>query len=111
MLNKNNSDIELLEIAKVTTNIEILNKLKNNSSPTIRRAVARSKYASSEILEYLSNDPVLNVTYMVHKNDNCSNLGLRELADISNPCVTCLEDERYRDCHNCNMIKEYYATT
>lgn len=106
--NKNYSDIELIEIVKSTTKIETLNQLKSHSNPIVRRAVARNKYVSQSILKYLINDPVLNVSYMVQQNPSFNIK--RDFIDTSNPCVGCLEDERYRDCDNCTILKEYYGT-
>jgi hypothetical protein len=105
MIQNITSHKELLEIAKSSTDTTVLAHLKDNCNDEIRRAVARNLYATTQTLESLLMDSVLNVSYMVAQNPNC--VKTREFRDISNPCVRCLEDERYRNCQNCDVIKEY----
>jgi hypothetical protein len=104
--NKDYSDSDLLEIAKSSQDSTILDELKYNCNSKIRRAVARNEYTSSKTLDYLLMDSVQNVSYMVMQNKNCPTR--REFGNVTNPCVLCLEDERYRNCDNCKIIQKYH---
>ncbi len=106
ILNNITSDDELLEIAKSSSSAKVLDKLKHNCNNKIRRAVARNTHASSKTLNDLLMDAVLNVSYMAVQNPNC--ISKRVFGDVSNPCVQCLEDERYRNCDDCTIIKEFH---
>jgi len=105
MIENITSHKELLEIAKSSNDSKILDQLKNSCHNEIRRAIARNHNTSPQTLETLLMDSVLNVSYMVAQNPNCAKT--RDFRDVSHPCVGCLEDERYRDCQNCDVIKEY----
>ncbi|MGB5868409.1 MAG: hypothetical protein WBG69_11115 [Arcobacteraceae bacterium] len=106
ILHNATSDDELLEIAKSSQCAEVLDALKHNCDNKIRRAVARNTYTSSKTLNDLLMDAVLNVSYMAVQNPNCTSK--RVFGDVSNPCVQCLEDERYRNCDSCTIIQEFH---
>lgn len=98
----NSNKKESLELAKKTSNTDILIQLAEHTETLIRRAVARNTYTPSWILKKLAHDPVLNISYMAVKNPN-SNYK-RKFLDISHPCVKCEVDERDRDCNNCKEL-------
>lgn len=98
---------ELLNIAKSTDCLNVLNKLTQSVDATIRRAVARNRNSSPAILEKLAYDSVENVSYMAVKNPNCS---ISRNFSISNPCVICEKDERTMNCVKCETLEEYYCS-
>ena len=99
------SVIELIQIAKCTTSVDILDDLKTSSNMNVRRAVAKNINATTKILNDLVVDPVLNVSYVASLHKNCTEK--REFYDITNPCVLCEKDEDYLECSNCNQLREY----
>lgn len=97
-----------LDLARTTIDVSILDKLKNSVNYLVRRAVARNKHASNEILNYLSDDPVLNVSYIAAKNSKSFG-NIDRFANILHPCVLCEKDERSMlvECNNCPTLSQY----
>lgn len=97
-----------LDLARTTIDVSILDKLKNSVNYLVRRAVARNKHASNEILNYLSHDPVLNVSYMAINNSNYFG-EIDRFKGISHPCVLCEKDETsmVTECNNCQTLSQY----
>ncbi len=98
---------ELLNIAKSTSSLDILNILTLNMDANIRRAVARNKNSSPELLEKLAYDPVENVSYMAVNNPNCF---VKRDFTQSSPCVSCEKDERTLECTKCEILENYYCS-
>jgi hypothetical protein len=97
---------EKLHIAKTTTDSCVLSKLSNDAATNVRRAVARNTSTPSDVLYFLVNDPVANVSYMANQNPNCKDR--RNFKDDLNPCITCQKDEREIYCVNCENLNKYY---
>ena len=98
---------KLLDLAKNSSDGTILKELRHSLDMLVRRAVARNIHTPREVLESLSADPVLNVSYMASNNSN--NYVKRVFEDISHPCVTCQHDERHMVCHSCDTMLSYRA--
>ena len=96
----------LLDLAKESNDSKILEQLAHNVDATIRRAVARNLNTPSGILSQLANDPVMNVSYMASLNPHCYDK--REFSDTSNPCISCVKDERTMVCVDCSTLNTFY---
>jgi len=95
------SIIELLNLAKQSTDTKLLDKLTDSVHMIVRRAVARNKNISQKAANRLSYDPVLNVSYMAAQNPNST--VLRNFSEaFLEACVICNKDEREIDCMNCS---------
>lgn len=92
---------EKLEVATTSSNINLLMDLMKDPSMNVRRAVARNKNASSEILSILSYDPVANVSFMAQLNPNCKTA---RTIDSNHPCVVCYEEEHNLYCTGCEKL-------
>lgn len=108
MSSNENLIIKSLNMAKESTDPIVLEKLSHSFNTSIRRAVARNSNTSTECLNRLATDPVLNVSYMATNNPKC--VIKRNFSDISNPCVVCEIDERTRNCTNCVTLELYYSS-
>lgn len=88
--------------------MSVLDELKDSVDSLVRRAVARNKYATSKILKYLSDDPVLNVSYIAAKNSKSFG-NIDRFTNILHPCVLCEKDERSMlvECNNCLTLSQY----
>lgn len=92
---------ELLELAYTTTETKILEILADKESMFLRRAVARNRSTPSFVINRLVKDPVLNVSFMACRHQNCTTT--KNFTDELHHCVTCEKDERYMDCSHCNL--------
>jgi len=95
---------ELVEIASRSSNLEELQYLSQNPSMNVRRAIARNRNTSKEILERLVHDPVQNVAYMASVNPN--NMFKRIFDDLST-CTLCEKDEHMINCVGCIEVKKH----
>lgn len=101
-----NRNLEQLNLAKTSSDYELLNILKDSSNMNVRRAVARNLNTPSNIIDYLVYDAVLNVSYMASKNPNCTQQ--RRFDFLCNPCISCEEDELSLNCSKCEILTNYY---
>ena len=88
---------ELLDIALKTTSFDEMLLLKNHSSMSIRRNLARNSNLNQEIINSLLYDPVENVSYIASINPNNKNFK-RTFANLR-PCVLCNKNQS--DCDLC----------
>lgn len=88
---------EQLELAVTSSNENIFKELVTSPYMNVRRALVGNDNVSRKII-ILSNDSVLNVSYMAIKSGRSS--FTREFSDIT-PCVSCEIDERYIEYENC----------
>jgi len=95
---------ELIEIATRTTIPEEIEYLSKNPSMNVRRAIARNRSTSKEVLERLVCDPVQNVAYMASVNPN--NMFKKDFDDLS-VCSLCEKDERSLNCISCVEVKKH----
>lgn len=96
-----------LENAKTTSDVALLRKLRTCVDFNVRRAVARNRHTTSDILELLCLDPVMNVSYMASLHPNSPLKREYNEKDI-NPCVMCEHDERSIECSSCESKKYFY---
>ena len=88
---------ELLDIALKTTSFDEMLLLKNHSSMSIRRNLARNSNLNQENINTLLYDPVENVSYIASINPNNKNFE-RTFANLR-PCVLCNKNQS--DCDLC----------
>lgn len=82
-----------------------MRQLSKHPSMNVRRALARNKHTSKEVINLLSEDPTMNVSYIALQHPKSdvkrgSNQNVR-------PCVSCMKDEHRLDCENCVMLVKY----
>ena len=100
------SNLEKVQLALNTTNIELMEELKFDVSTNVRRALARNRNTPSRIINKLAFDPALNVSFMALQNRNCTRQ--RDLRDcINHPCVSCTNSESNLNCNSCSKIREF----
>ncbi len=99
------STIELLKIAKNSTDKNVLSELSQHPSSRIRRVVAKNIYTSLKTLQKLSFDPVMNVSYVAVNNSN--NTIVKRVFSELHPCVICNQDEILMNCNNCKILQDY----
>ncbi len=95
----NESYREQLELARNTTNQNIMYKLLHSPLMRVRRALSKNPNTPKEIINKLVIDPVLNVSYVASTHHNCTNK--REFKEELNPCVLCSVPEHTLYCHTC----------
>lgn len=96
----------LLDLAKTSTDKDLLSQLALNLDTLVRRAVAGNRYTSSTTLSKLVNDPVMNVAFVANSNPNWASK--REFSDSAHPCVQCDVDERRMKCSGCEVLQGFY---
>lgn len=99
------SEVEIIKIAKSSSDRNTLSELSNHNSPMVRRVVAKNSYTPEKILEKLSYDPVMNVSFIAVNNHN--NKKIQRQFEESHPCVICNQDELLMNCTNCNRLQSY----
>ena len=99
---------ELIEIALRTSSLTDISFLVKYPSMNVRRALAKNTNISQEIINQLLNDPVLNVSYMAHKNPNNKNFEKTFIEENLRPCVLCEKDEKFLSCEKCEKINDHY---
>ena len=97
--------IELIRLANTSNDSSTLEKLASNVNTLVRRAVARNHATPFKIVNSLTDDPVLNVSYMASKNPNSSTT--RVFENIDHPCVVCQVEEQHMNCTGCDTLKNY----
>jgi len=105
---KNKSLKELYDLAYNTNEPDILKTLSSHSDSTVRRIVAKNRNTSTNTINTLALDPVLNVSYFATSHPKCT--VKREYDDVSNPCISCTKDERVMTCTNCDTLNKYYQS-
>jgi len=93
------SYIKELELARNTSDENIIRKLFRSPLMRVRRALAKNPHTPTEIINQLVVDPVLNVSYIASTHPNCT-----EQRDISKPlneCVLCTIPEHTLHNHSC----------
>jgi hypothetical protein len=105
-LNEDKS-INLIKLAKNTTDLDTLEELSHNPTMKVRKFVALNINTPAHIINRLVFDPTTNVSYnaSVHKNCSIQRKNFDE-KDINHPCVPCnlLTDSQY-----CNQKCEKIA--
>lgn len=96
---------EKLDRAINSTDINELKELVHEKAMIIRRAIARNLHVSSDIVNALAYDPVLNVSYMAINNPRCTVKRSFDVSSLVN-CVVCEKDERKLDCINCESKRK-----
>lgn len=104
---ENLSQKELLELAKSSSDSKILDFLSEHHDSNIRRVVAKNHSTSAKVIDRLSRDPVLNVSFVASQHSKCTTK--RVFRDVSNPCVTCIKDESTMICVSCDSLQKYYS--
>lgn len=93
---------EKMDLAYSSNDNNLLDELSKDVSVKVRRLLAKNKNATSNILNTLAQDPVMNVSYMAVLNPNCS--FSREFEEEIHPCVECTKDERTMNCLGCMKL-------
>lgn len=91
---------EKMSLAFATSDLNILEELKDSLDVNIRRAVAKNRYLTEKIANYLAFDPVLNVSYIASKHPMCTAKRVFRQKIISK-CVLCEKNEDSLECGNC----------
>lgn len=100
------NQVEKIQLALNTTDIELMDELKFDVSTNVRRALAKNRNVPSRIIDRLAFDPALNVSFMALQNINCTKQrDLRDSAD--HPCVSCTNSETSLNCNTCPRIKAF----
>ena len=97
---------ELIDIALKTTSLDDMLFLTKHPSMIIRISLAKNTNINQNILNYLINDPVLNVSFIANKNPNNKNEKFI-FDNVQRPCVICKEEEKNLACENCDHIKDH----
>ncbi|WP_419765253.1 MAG: hypothetical protein ACNI28_02210 [Arcobacter sp.] len=84
--------IKDIELANKSTDSKELKKLSKSSHYKVRRAVSRNLHTSQKTLKKLQEDPILNVAFMANVNAK-KKISFKDSPSLSNPCVSCEEDE------------------
>lgn len=100
------TESDKITLAINTHDTSILFSLMRDVSSRVRRAVARNKFASKEIINSLVNDPVLNVSYMASLHNNCTSFKIFS-DDTKHPCVKCKVQEDIFECGNCKKPSKF----
>ncbi len=66
------SELQLIQLAKKSSDVELLHRLSQSSYPTVRRCVARSRNTSRKTIDTLACDSALNVSFIANNNPNCT---------------------------------------
>lgn len=103
------SEVEKMDLAYSSSDLSVLSKLADDTNSSVRRIVAKSKSATKEIIDRLTHDPVMNVSFIAYQNPISS--VQREFSDVNHPCVVCTNDERVNECLNCKSLKNHYNRT
>ncbi|AXH09044.1 hypothetical protein CP960_06250 [Malaciobacter halophilus] len=103
------SELQLIQLAKKSSDIELLHRLSQSSYPTVRRCVARSQRASKKTIDTLACDSALNVSFIANSNPNCT---IKKSKNSEHPCVICCvdEEEYISRCGSCENLKFFKAT-
>ncbi|MEA1915470.1 MAG: hypothetical protein U9N30_09150 [Campylobacterota bacterium] len=94
---------EQLQLARQSTDDNILSKLIRSPLMRMRRALARNSNLSAQKIDALAHDPVLNVSYLAVKHPKCTIK--REFDFHLSPCVTCDIAEHTVDCTACEYLR------
>lgn len=89
---------ELINIAKSTSDVDEIYFLAKSPFMLVRRCIAKNNRTPQEIINKLSTDPVLNVSYIATLNPICS---VKRVFEDIPCCVSCEESELDLDCINC----------
>ncbi|MBP7741746.1 MAG: hypothetical protein KA073_00055 [Aliarcobacter sp.] len=99
---------ELVEIALKTSSLKDILILCKCPSMIVRRALAKNTNISQEIINYLINDPVLNVSYTAYKNPNNKNKEKVFYEENLRPCIICEDDNKFLSCEKCERINDHH---
>jgi hypothetical protein len=104
MKNNIQNELELIVLAKNTSDEIVLKQLSNSAYLSVRRSVAKNKFATTNIIDRLSEDSSLNVSYIANQHNNCTN---KRVLISEHPCVICTVDEinYHQSCNSCTSIK------
>lgn len=97
---------EMVEMALTTSNTDIMSALVRCPFMLVRRALAKNAQVTSQIINLLSRDPVLNVSYIASQNSQCREKREFDMEELP-VCVTCKVDERKMDCEKCTRKEEH----
>lgn len=100
------SDMELIHLATISDDLNLLKSLVSSANMNVRRALAKNKNINSTIANQLLFDPVLNVSYLASLNKNTTKTRAFEEHHIT-PCVKCDIDERELNCLSCSYYKSH----
>lgn len=101
--------MDILDLARSSTDINLLDELSKSNDMQVRRSVARNQKTPANILLNLLHDPVLNVCFMANQNPNCPKT--RDFSNIDHPCVSCMKDEKHLNCVNCSTLNTYFDSS
>lgn len=103
------SELQLIQLAKKSSDVELLHRLSQSSYPTVRRCVARSRNTSRKTIDTLACDSALNVSFIVNNNPNCT---IKKNKNSEHPCVICYvdEEEYISRCDSCENLKFFKAS-
>lgn len=100
------NQIEKIQLALNTADIDIMDELKFDVSTNVRRALAKNRNTPSRIIDKLAFDPALNVSFMALQNRNCTQK--RDLRECANhPCVSCTKSELNLNCTSCPSLRDF----
>lgn len=94
------SEIEQIQLALTTSDINILETLSRSHNLNVRRSVARNNNITSKIADELLYDPVMNVSYVASFNPKKTRDRKFDERFLT-PCVKCSVEESKLDCSNC----------
>ncbi|WP_417334535.1 hypothetical protein [Halarcobacter sp.] len=95
-------EIELIKLAKTTTDESTLHSLADNAFITVRRCVAKNRHTTTPIANKLAIDSACNVSYWATRHSNHTT---KKKVDSNDPCVVCSIDELqyHNTCTSCDM--------
>lgn len=104
MKNDINTELQQITLAQNTNDENLLKQLSDSIYLSVRRCVARNSHTSSEIVDKLSTDCSLNVSFVANQNSKCTS---KRVITSKHPCIICTVDEKdyHKACNNCNLIK------
>jgi hypothetical protein len=107
-MNKLGNENEQIQLALVSSDLNIQEKLSNSKSLNVRRALARNKSINSSIADKLLYDPVMNVSYVASFNPNKTRDRVFEDRYLT-ACVKCDIQENKLNCSNCKHYVDSVA--
>lgn len=99
---------EMIEKALTTSSMEEMRNLVKSPYMLVRRALAKNSNTPTEYINRLSQDPVLNVSYIANNNPK-SSIGRTYDENLIPPCVSCQNSENNLTCMTGCLRKEDHS--
>jgi hypothetical protein len=94
---------EMIKRANRSTNNDEIKELSKSMFVSVRRAIAKNRNTSSEIINELAYDSTANVSVIASKHHRCTIKREFDSYTLNHKCVTCKksEEEALYECKDC----------